>query len=239
MFLENIVIDAIDPHLVGRFWEQLLGCENLSDSPEGFETRLAVDGGPTLDLCFQPVDSLPDQEVRIHLDLLGGTEQAAVVERALALGARHLDLGQSDVAWVVLGDPEGNPFCVMEQRSVYADTGPIAALPFEGADPDRDAEFWAWLSGWVDAPGVAPRTLRHPSMRGPLLDLNLERAPKAASKNRWHLDIRLEAADDPDAVVAGIVERGGAEFDLGVGALPWRTFRDPSGNEFCLLRAPS
>ena len=35
------------------------------------------------------------------------------MERALALGARHVDLGQGEVTWVVLADPEGNEFCIL------------------------------------------------------------------------------------------------------------------------------
>ena len=140
--------------------------------------------------------------------------------------------------WVVLADPAGNPFCVMEDRPAYADTGPIAALPLDSADPERDAEFWSWLTGWTEAAGVAPRTLRHPSLRGPLLELCPEPAPKGTAKNRLHLDVRLEAGDDLDDVAAAIIERGGAPFhNPGWGELPWRSYTDPSGNEFCVLPA--
>ena len=239
MHLENLVVDAVDPQRVGRFWESVLGCERLTDEPDGFETRLAVEGGPVLDLCFQRVSDLPSGQPRLHPDLRGGARQREEVERLLGLGARHLDIGQRDVPWVVLADPEGNPLCVMEERAAYADTGPLAALPLESADPDRDAGFWSWLTGWVDAVGVAPRTLRHPSLRGPLLELCPERAAKGTTKNRLHLDVRLEAGDDPDEIATGISSRGGHEYDLGVGALPWRTYRDPSGNEFCVLPAPA
>ena len=158
-----------------------------------------------------------------------------MVERLLGLGARHADIGQGDVPWVVLADPEGNPFCVMEDRAAYAGTGPIAALPLDSADPDRDAAFWSWLTGWVDAPGVAPRSLRHPSLRGPLLELCPERAPQGAAKNRIHLDVRLERGEDPDETEAGIAEHGGSRVPPQWGELPWRTYTDPSGNEFCVL----
>jgi len=39
-----------------------------------------------------------------------------VVERLTGLGARHLDIGQGDVPWVVLRDPEGNEVCVLTPR---------------------------------------------------------------------------------------------------------------------------
>jgi hypothetical protein len=162
-----------------------------------------------------------------------------VVERLLGLGARHLDIGQGDAPWVVLGDPEGNPFCVMESRPAYVGTGAVAALPLDSADPARDAAFWSWLTGWTAVAGVEPRSLRHPSGRGPLLELCPESAPKGASKNRMHLDVRLESGDDPDGISAGIVERGGRELHPDWGVLPWRLFADPSGNEFCVLPARS
>lgn len=239
MYWENIVVDAVDPQRLGRFWEAALGSERLTDEPAGYETRLVLDGGPTLDLCLQRVPEPPVEPVRLHLDLRGGAQQHEVVERLRGLGADHLDIGQRDVPWVVLGDPEGNPFCVMEERSVYVDTGPIAALPLDSGDPDRDVVLWAWLTGWTPAPGVAPHSLRHPSRRGPLLEILPERQPKGAAKNRVHLDLRLEAGDDPDAVARGIADRGGRELHFDWGDLPWRHFADGSGNEFCVLPAPA
>jgi hypothetical protein len=244
MYLENVVFDAVDPQRLGRFWEAVVGGERLTDVPEGFETRLAIEGGPVLDLCFQRVPEAPTEPLRLHLDLLGGLDrgsvgQAAEVDRLLGLGARHLDIGQGDVPWVVLADPEGNPCCVMEERAAYADTGPIAALPLDSSDPDRDAEFWSWLTGWVEVAGVAPRSLRHPSLRGPLLELCPEPAPKGPGKNRLHLDVRLDTGEDPDTVAAAIVERGGRELHPQWGELPWRLYADPSGNDFCVLPARS
>jgi len=239
MYLENIVIDAAEPQKLGRFWEAALGCEQLTDEPEGYETRLAIEGGPVLDLCFPRVTDPLSAHPRLHLDLLGGARQGEVVERLLGLGARHLDIGQGDVPWVVLADPEGNPCCVMEDRAAYVDTGPIAALPLDSADPDRDADFWSWLTGWIDAAGVAPRSLRHPSLRGPLLELCPESAPKGTTKNRLHLDVRLEAGEDADVIEASIAERGGDRLRTDWGELPWRSYTDPSGNEFCVLPARS
>jgi hypothetical protein len=239
MYLENLVLDATEPQRLGRFWEAAVGGQRLTDELDVFETRLSIEAGPVLDLCFQRVPEPPSEPLRLHVDLRGGAGQAQVVERLLGLGARHLDIGQRDVPWVVLADLEGNPFCVMEERAVYADTGPVAALPLASAAPDRDAAFWSWLTGWTDVAGVAARSLRHPSLRGPLLELCPEQAGKGAAKNRTHLDVRLEAADDPDAVAAGIHDRGGRELHPGWGELPWRVYADPSGNDLCVLPARS
>lgn len=235
MRLENIAVDAVNPVRVAEFWEAALGAERQYTSLDLLETRLTVPDGPWFDICIQQVPTPPADPLRLHLDLLGGERQEETVERLLSLGASHLHIGQGEVPWVVLADPEGLPFCVMEERSEYSHTGPIAALPLDSEDPDRDADFWAWLTGWVDVDSSIPRALRHPSLRGPLLELCHEYETKGEAKNRVHLDVRPEADDDPDAVVAGILERGGRELGHEWGDLPWQVFLDPSGNEFCLL----
>ncbi len=242
VYWENVVIDAVDPRRLGRFWEDALGTETLTDEPGIFETRLSVDGGPELDLCFQQVPEPPAEPQRLHLDLYGDQGQADVVSRLLGLGAAHLDIGQhagDGVPWVVLGDPEGNPFCVMESRPEYVDTGPVAALPLDSDDPGRDAAFWSWLTGWTPVDGAGLVSLRHPTRRGPLLELCPSSGPKRPeAKNRMHLDVRLEPGDSADAVAAGIAERGGREvFHPDWGVLPWRFFQDPSRNELCVLPA--
>ncbi len=248
MYLENVVVDAVDPQRLGRFWETVLGGERLTDEAEGFETRLAVEGGPVLDLCLprvpQPSTALP----RLRLHLSGRGAQAEQVERLLGLGARLLDVGHGVAPSVLLADPEGNPFCVLPDRDADADTdadtGPVAVLQLDSAEPDRDAAFWSWLTGWIPAGVEASRSLRHPSLRhpslrGPFLELRPESEPKGATKNAMHLDVRLETGDDPDVIAVGITERGGRELNPDWGVLPWRVCTDPSGNEFCLLPARS
>lgn len=242
MYLENVVVDAQDPQRLGRFWEALLGTATLTDDVANYETRLSVPDGPELDLCFELVREPPTPSPRLHLEVYGGAapEQARVVEHALALGASHLDIGQRDVPWVVLADPEGNPFCVMEDRAEYAVSGPLSSLPLDSGDVERDVRFWSELSGWVQTDSAMPGALRHPSGRGPLLELCPEARPKGADdKNRVHLDLRLEAGDDPEEAFARLVELGGRERPHDWGELPWRVCLDPSGNEVCLLPARS
>src|SRR5699024_2611167 len=171
MFLENLGIDAMDPIRLGRFWEAALGTTTLTEAPGIFETRLDLDGTAYLDLCFAQVPAPNRSPQRLHLELRGGEQQAEVAERLRGLGASDLDSGQGEVPWTVLADVEGGAFCVIEEREAYAGTGPLAALPLDSADPVRDAEFWSWLSGWVPADGGVPQPLRHPSGRGPRLEL--------------------------------------------------------------------
>src|SRR5699024_6887259 len=128
MQLENIIVDATAPGRLGRFWEQALSTRTLIDSEEeGFETRLDLPGGGFLDLCFQPVPHRPTERLRVVLDVAGGARQLEVAQRLRELGASDRGVGKGEVPWIVLGDVEGNPLCVMEHCEVYVDTGPIAA----------------------------------------------------------------------------------------------------------------
>jgi hypothetical protein len=43
-------------------------------------------------------------------------EQDTELQRLLALGARRVDIGQGEVPWHVLADPEGNEFCLLRHR---------------------------------------------------------------------------------------------------------------------------
>lgn len=235
MYLENVVIDSVQPRTLGRFWETALGSQRLTDTEELFETRLSVSEGRHLDVCFPRVPASPCEDLRLHLDLSGTPEQRRIVERLRSLGAVGLDIGQGDVDWVVLADPEGNPFCVLTELTDHTSAGPIAAIPIDSSNPIRDAEFWAWLTGWESVPGEAAELLRHPSGHGLTLEFWAEHRPKPKAKNRIHLDIRLETGDGLEAVLDEVTRREGHELNPGWGPLPWSVCSDPSGNEFCLL----
>ena len=88
---------------------------------------------------------------RVHIDLAStsAAHQAAEVDRLLGLGATRADIGQGEVPWVVLADPEGNEFCVLDPRPVYAGIGPVAAVVADCADPVSLARFWHEAAGWI------------------------------------------------------------------------------------------
>jgi hypothetical protein len=55
---------------------------------------------------------------RFHLHLAPPVDgdQQAEVDRLLALGAARVDIGQGNVPWVVMADPDGNEFCLLTPR---------------------------------------------------------------------------------------------------------------------------
>jgi len=89
------------------------------ESDEGFYW-LSSNGEPTAPppiLVFVPVPEPKVGKNRLHLDVNpSGCDQAEELERLVALGARQVDVGQGEVPWVVLADPEGNEFCLLGRR---------------------------------------------------------------------------------------------------------------------------
>jgi len=55
---------------------------------------------------------------RPHFDLAppADGDQQAEVERLISLGAARIDIGQGEVNWVVMVDPDGHEFCVLTPR---------------------------------------------------------------------------------------------------------------------------
>jgi hypothetical protein len=76
------------------------------------EVALARDEHSFPGLVFGLVPEAKGVKNRLHIDL-NPDDQVAEVDRLLALGATRADIGQGDVPWVVLADPEGNEFCVL------------------------------------------------------------------------------------------------------------------------------
>jgi hypothetical protein len=120
----ELAIDCADPGGLARFWCSVLGYEVQDEDeetvaigspavPEGKNRPGPVP--PTL--TFARVPEGKTAKNRLHLDVNPtDREQDEEVRRLLDLGARRADVGQGDVSWVVLTDPEGNEFCVLAGR---------------------------------------------------------------------------------------------------------------------------
>jgi hypothetical protein len=111
---EQLNVDAADPVALGRWWAKALGWTVVNDSADEYEIRPEPDRLPGL--LFAPVPEKKTVKNRLHLDFRPDDQQAEI-DRLLALGARHADVGQGEQPWVVLEDPEGNEFCVLGSRA--------------------------------------------------------------------------------------------------------------------------
>ncbi|MGI9615128.1 MAG: VOC family protein [Acidimicrobiales bacterium] len=111
---EQVVVATPDPATLGRWWSEALGWVVVDDDPPLFEIQQRPGQLPSI--LFLAVDEPKEGKNRLHIDLRPD-DQAAEVERLIALGASRIDVGQGDeVSWVVLADPEGNEFCVLSSR---------------------------------------------------------------------------------------------------------------------------
>lgn len=112
---EQTIVDARDPRALGRWWRDALGWLVVNDDADEFEIRPTADRLPGL--LFVSVSEPKTTKNRLHIDLRPDHRDAEV-ERLLALGATRADVGQGEQTWIVLADPEGNEFCVLESRAL-------------------------------------------------------------------------------------------------------------------------
>ena len=111
----SIVLRVDDLRRQTEFWQAALGYVRRDDGEsDDFVLLAPPDGvGPNLSLDQQrsPVQIPP----RLHLDLYTD-DQAGEVRRLIALGATevHWDKRPPDADYVILADPEGNRFCVVD-----------------------------------------------------------------------------------------------------------------------------
>ena len=233
---------AGDEIALGNFWAHALDWEISSEAPGVINLQPPHFSWPEPSALSIDVVRVPDPHnvrYRAHLDLATTSlaHQAELVEHVLSLGATRADIGQGDVPWKVMRDPEGNLFCVLEPREIYGDTGPIAAVVVHCEDPRALGNFWDQATDWnlfESEAGFA--SLRSNAGVGPYLEFLRANAP-IRSTGRMHLDLKPYAGDDQASEVARLIALGAHEIDLGQGQVSWVCMGDPEGNDFCVLGA--
>ncbi|MFJ5228769.1 VOC family protein [Kitasatospora sp. NPDC088391] len=245
----HLNIKARDHAAVGRFWAGALGWRAY---PAGATTYVGPEGGPVwpdpemLGIDVVPVPGMKTAvKNRTHLDLAttSAGHRAELVDRLRESGATPVDVGQGEVPWTVLADPEGNEFCVLEPRDVYRDTGPVAAVVVDCEDPRVMARFWGAATGWTVHRVTGDfAALRSAAGTGPYLEFLRVPRPAGAptAPDRVHLDLLpagagAGAGDVRAAEAARLRALGAVDLDLGQGDVPWTVLADPEGHEFCVL----
>lgn len=247
--LDSVNIDCADAQTLGHWWAATLGWPITRHAwTDGRRTTVEFSVDPPPDrpgvsLTFADVAEDKVGSNRVHIDLRSGstTEQTATVAALERRGARRIDVGQGEVPFEVLADPEDNEFCVLDPRDDYEHTGQIAAVVMKALDPISLAPFWSAATGWdviVSTPGYA--ALKDQRRPGPLLEL-IATDERHQVKNRWHLDVRPATGGDRDMEVRRLRGLGATTIEIGqsdasAGEVTWVVLADPEGNEFCVLR---
>jgi catechol 2,3-dioxygenase-like lactoylglutathione lyase family enzyme len=119
-------------------------------------------------------------------------------------------------------------------------TSRIAVIAIDALDPDRVAQFWCEVLGWVvidrDEDGLSIGPAVVPPMAGPGPTIDVFAVPERKTvKNRLHLDLRAEGPDRAEELTR-LLALGARPVDVGQDpAVSWTVLADPEGNEFCLL----
>ncbi|WP_018686255.1 VOC family protein [Actinokineospora enzanensis] len=114
----------------------------------------------------------------------------------------------------------------------------LASLVIDASDPATAAQFWYIMLGGTATPGRdGSHRLVAPDLGGCGLDLLFVPAPRAKTgKNRVHLDLATESPHEYQVLTSLAADVGARAVNVGQGpGVPWTVFRDPEGNEFCIL----
>ncbi|MER5525500.1 VOC family protein [Streptomyces sp. NPDC002677] len=227
-----ISFDAHQPERLARFWSGVLRSEKVDDSYDG--VSVASGNAAGYRVGFRPTQARKVAQNRLHFDLTSSSleDQQETVARALDLGARHADVGQGpDASHVVLADPEGNEFCVIEPGNNFlAGAGFVGALACDGSQ--AVGYFWSAALGWplvwdqdeetaIQSPNGGTKFTwgGPPLMQNPGKDL--------------HFD--LAADGDQQAEVERLLSLGAKRLDSAHGQDGAVLLTDPDGNEFRVL----
>jgi catechol 2,3-dioxygenase-like lactoylglutathione lyase family enzyme len=232
--LHALCFDANDPQPLADFWEGVLGWEPAGDPHGG--TAIVPTDDTGFRLRFVPSQARKESPNQIHFDLTSASFEAQqeTVARALALGARHIDVGQRpEEGHVVLADPEGNEFCVLEAGNRFlAECGFLGALSCEGS---REVGcFWSAALGWPLVWDQDQETAIRSPHGGPKVTWGGPPDAPKKGKNRLHFDLAPPQGGDQVDEVERLLSLGATRIDIGQGDVDWVVLADPDGNEFCV-----
>jgi hypothetical protein len=156
-----------------------------------------------------------------------------LVDRLVALGARHIDVGQGpNDRHVVLADPEGNELCIIEPGNKFlAGCGRLGSITCDG--PPEVGYFW---SGALVAAGLGSgRRNCDPKWTAPVRS---SRGGRLLSRRSVRTDFISTSLRPPMSISSGSRPTRCARatrIDIGQGDVSWVVMADPDGNEFCVL----
>ncbi|MBY8875907.1 VOC family protein [Micromonospora sp. PLK6-60] len=223
----SVTFDAHDPARLAEFWAAVLGREVVDDGGAalvpGDDTQLG------LRFVASQAQRVGMNRMHLHLTSASDADQRDMVARVLSLGGGHLDVGQRpEEGHVVLGDPEGNEFCVIEAGNAFlAGCGPLGELACDGLR--EVGVFWSAALGWPLVWDQDGETAIQSPYGGTKVAWGGPPVAPMRGRNRQRLDLTL-AGGDPRAEVDRLVALGATR--LGTGADGSVALADPGGEEF-------
>lgn len=231
-----VCFDSDDPLRLARFWSGVLGWEMADDTHDCVALLPSDDTGFGFRFLPTPQQKSSLNARHFHLTSTSLGDQQQTVARSLALGARHIDVGQrAEEGHVVLADPEGNEFCVIEPGSKYlAGCGFLGELTCAGS---REAGyFWSEVLGWPLVWDQGLQTAIRSPRGGPKISWDgAWLMPQQIGQNRLHFDLAPPVHGDQQDEVGRLVSLGATCIGIGQGEASRVVMADPDGREFCVL----
>ena len=116
LFVGSVVVDVNDLDKMKAFWTEALAYKEEYASDDWVKLSDPNEKGVTVSL--QKVPEPRQGKNRLHFDLYA-EDREAEADRLTELGAERVRQPGPDDDFIVLGDPEGNLFCVIDK----SDTG--------------------------------------------------------------------------------------------------------------------
>ncbi|WP_256838953.1 VOC family protein [Ornithinimicrobium faecis] len=227
--LQAVAFEAEHPVEAARFWAELLGREAIEDA----NGVLLPGEDAQLGLRFVPgrAGQLGANRMHLHVTSADLDEQRHTVATAVRLGADHLDVGQRpEERHVVLADPAGYEFCVIEPDNGYlAGCGPLGELTCAGT---REVGlFWSKALDWPLVWDRGEQTAIQSPRGGTKVAWDAWDSTPAAQAEPHQQRFELLAVDGyQQAAVDELISLGAAQ--LGAHNDGTVVLKDPDGNEF-------
>jgi catechol 2,3-dioxygenase-like lactoylglutathione lyase family enzyme len=229
-----VCVRASRPARLARFWSGVLGWVLADDPPDGVALLPSDDTG--FRIRFLPSQEPKIGQNRMHFDLTSTSleDQQQTVARSLQLGAQHIDVGQRpEEGHVVLADPDGNEFCVIEPGNKFlADCGFIGAVACDGSQDV--GYFWSATLGWPLVWDQDQETAIRSPHGGPKITWGGAPPMPRTGKNRLHFDLAPPVHSDWQTEVDRLLSLGATRIGTGHEE-DSVVLADPDGNEFCVL----
>jgi hypothetical protein len=233
--LYALCVDASDPLHLARFWGGILGQEMTGDPREGIALVPGDDTGFRIRFVPAQEQKAGHNHWHFHLTSTSRPDQQQTVARSLGLGARPIDVGQRpEEGHVVLADPEGNEFCVIEPGNQYlAGCGYLAEVTCAGS---REAGFfWSEALGWPLVWDRGLQTAIRSPRGGPKISWDGARLTPETRTSRLHFDLAPPVHGDQQKEADRLVSLGATRIGTGTGQGSWVALADPDGRDFRVL----
>ena len=231
-----LAFDAVAPGELARFWARALRWDIRDAGEDGIE--LVPTDSTSFLLLFRPQANEKAGQNRIHFDLTTTSldDQNDTVADLLAIGATHVDIGQDpNEAHVVLADPEGNEFCIIEPSNRFLSSCP--RLGAVNCDGTRGlgcfySEALGWPLVWDQDEETA---IQAPGGTGPKITWSGPPLMPKLGGERFHFHLASTPPTSAQATLDRILALGATRVDVGDACPGAIALADVDGVRFCLV----